>query len=423
MTTALARLRGGDWNTPLLAAAAALLAAILAAETMASSSLLLPEEDADLTAAMWLRLVAGFVGTAYWSPVVIEVNDEEDFAIGGSTSLAPLTVTLAGLLALYTVLRRARRTDAGPWEHSLRAAAPFAFGVALLSGVFGRVSLDDGVVIRTAFVEPLVGALALATAVAMLAYRDLWKPLPAGVVAFGERWWNAARVAAYGLGVAIALSSLTSLLLVFLHHKRLDGWGNVFGGLPAFFGVILNCGIALLSVASGGRIASSIGPTEYIALYRLHGLSRWYWLLALIPIVTVVLTARYAARRGGVSWPRVTAVFVGTWVVLAWASRLRFGFAFSEVGGSATAGASLLWGALALGAWIGLVAPFLAPRVAKDVEATEDPGIPAPRPRRETGPAHVLVATLAVVAMLGAAVGSVVAGVQAAEIDQEQDAP
>lgn len=427
-TTPLERVRNGDWRTALTAAAAGLLAAIVAAQAMATSFLLLPtEEDVPLGAGMWLRLVSGLVGMAFWAPVEIGGNDAEEWGAGASGSIAPLTITLAALGALYVVLRRAARSEEGPWEHALRAAVPFAVGVALLPGVFGRFTdPEDGIQVSTAWMEPLLFALVLATVTGLLAYRDLWKPSSENVTALRGQWEGPARVAAYALAVGIALSGAAAVLLLFLHGSEADGVGTVFASLPAFFGVILNAGIALFAFAAGGR-GGMTGAPDYVALYRLHDLAPAHWLLVLVPIVTVVLTARWAARRGGVSWARVVALVVVGWFVLSWASRVRYTFGLFNVGGQASAGASLTWGALMLALWFGVVAPLVAPYVSADVSPTELM-TPEPAPRREA-PANVLVTTLAVMAILWAACGAAIAEARAPagpvedRIDQRIDVP
>lgn len=427
MTTPLDRVRTGDWRTALTAAVAALLAAIVAAQLVATSFLLAPE-DADVPrgAGMWLRLVCGLVGTAFWAPVRFGAGDEDEFGGGASASIAPLTITLAALVALYVVLRRSQRGEAsGAWELALRAAAPFAVLVALVTGLFGRYeSSEHGMKVTTAWVEPLLFALVLATLTGLLAYRDVWKPFSDSVTALRGQWEGPARVAAYALGVGLALSSAAALLLLVVHGANAAALSDVLRSLPAFLGVVLNVGIALFGIASGGRGVVT-GAPDYVALYKLYHLSPAHWLLVLIPVVTVVLTARWAARRGGVSWARVVALVVAVWFVLAWASRARFTFGMLNVGGQSSAGASLLWGSLALAVWFGVVAPLVAPYVTGNVSPTEAM-TPDPRPRRETAP-NVLVTTLAVMAILWAACGAVIAEARSPErpdrIDQPLDGP
>ena len=413
--------REGDWRTALLAAAAGVLAAFVVAALVSLTAALadLPRNDDGLvvTSDTWLRYVAATVGSTFWGPMVLETGSDGFFGGFASAAFAPLTATAASLAALYAVLRRAPRDRASTaLAGAVRAAVPFATGVGVVA-LFGRYASPDldGLTLRTSVPEAAFWAFVTATATGLVAYRDLWPPLPAELRARRDDWWLAARGAFAGLAAGYLLCAAVVLGHLVGYRERLGGWGNVGRALPALLGYLPNAAASLFSVASGGRYGLSAGPRAHVALYERHGLSPLYLLLLLVPAVAVTVAVRYVARRRGDRTERdvralvVRAGFVaaGLWWLSEVAGRVRFAADVFDVPARAAVGASLFWGTLAVLAWFVAGGWLLARFAVARVPAGTVPK--PPRPRREAA-TYVLVLALATAAVAVAGIGSVLAG-------------
>lgn len=421
MRERLARLREGDWRTALLAVAAAVLVAFVVAELVGTSWLLIdPEDDpgiAPTSGGEWLRHVCSTVGSAFWSPILIDTGSDGFLGRFASAGVAPLTVTVPALAAFYAVLRRAPRTAGTAFANALRAAVPFALVIGLVS-LLGRNDLlgEGELAVRTTFPEPAFFAFATAMLVGMLAYRDLWAPLPGELRGVRDRWWLALRGALVGLGTGFGISAVVALGLLLGHHDRLGGWTNVARALPAFFGFLPNAAVALFSVGTGGRLQASAGPGLYVSLLHRHDLSAWYWLLVLVPLVAIAVSVRYVARRRG---DRTDAEVAGTvlraavlaaalWWLSAIVSRMTFGAGLLDLGGRGSLGAGLFWGMLTVGAAFALLGWVFARYAARRYPAGTDVTRPS-RPRAVSLPPYRGVLALAALAVALAGLGAVVA--------------
>ena len=339
----------------------------------------------DVTMTRWLRYVAATVGMAFGSPMSVKQGQlnafvDEDFEITFRARFVPLTVTLAGLAALWWVARRQKRAHGSPdpVAEAVRVAAVYAAGIATLTA-FARwhvTSVDDEfggeATMRIAFSmtpwKAAFWAFCGAYAVVWLAH--------ARFAPFGrwETWRVAVRGALGGLAVGVAASFGFLVALGYAYGDRVDATsGEVTRGLPVAVAYAVDFGTAMFGVLTGGQFT-----------YPFAERGRWSllsppvpgaMLLALaIPALAVLAGAWYVTRHARrlsllpAEVPGVCALMAVpaalAWLALAVAGAAEFGGGYGYdfgIVGTTRAGA-VLWDALLVGLWFG-AGGWLAGRV------------------------------------------------------------
>lgn len=365
------RIAAGDWRPALVTALPAVLVAVVLAALGALALVYARQPGGDelvgdTSPGRLVRYACAALGMAFGSPLSATSSGDDDFSFDYAVRFPALTVTLAALVALWLLARRAawRNLAADRLADSVRAAAVFAAGIAAVSA-FGRWSVpfeeqtfDGDVPVRLSFAVSPFKAFFWAF---LAAYAVVW--LASGPLALPERaagWLLAARGALVGLGAGVAVAWVVLAVLGYLYVDEAGGdASDITRALPLALAYGVGFGLAMLGVLAGGEFGYPIGDRHQWS-YFADGVPGVYLLLLVVPAVAVLAGALYVTRRGGV--PRAEAVracarmafpaaLLWLGVAVAGSARLTQSTGFGFIGGS-TAGPRL-WDALLVGLWFG----------------------------------------------------------------------
>jgi hypothetical protein len=344
----LTRILEGDWSRALAAVAPILLAAVIGAQLFLLSVWLLAGDAGQAIGGLdldtYLRALSLAVAAIFFAGVQGDISASV-FSTASSVHAVPLGATGLVVATAWLVLRRSATGDKSERVALAVRVSVLVSLVVLTLALLGRVHLqgDAGTLVAdplTAFVGSLVAMLA----VSLLAVREGPLPRPA----WTRPWVPYLRPAAVGVGLALILGWLavvgSALLEAHAHDTPLT---DVLKALPAAVVYGPTIGQAGAHIGMLGGVSAGVGwlfgSSADLSLWQRHGLSPWYWLYALIPLVVVVLTTRTALRAVGPQHDedearqvalRVGVPFAVLWAGLALLTRIRVGaFVFASTAG------------------------------------------------------------------------------------------
>jgi uncharacterized Zn finger protein (UPF0148 family) len=375
---AFQRLVGGDWSRPARAALVALAVTLVLAALATASAQLAAGVDgggdpvfSDLTAGRWLKYVCAAVGLSFGSSMSVEPTGGGGFFFVPSfaVAIAPLTVTIGALWALYARARKELGDTADRVGEVARMAAVFALGIGVLTA-FGRWTLtedDAGVRFVTSPWKPMFWAFAAAVALAWLA---------TGTRTVPDRWRDLAlssRAAAAGVATGVGLGFVLMVALAYQPPDQVEtNAGDVTRTVPLMASFGVNLGNGILGSVSGGRLHVLTDTDKGWWPLVSSDLPAYFYLGLLIPFVAVGVAVLYLRRRSdAAALPRLCALMAAPaallFLTLAVAGTARasvgIGLGFSA---GARAGAST-WSALLVALWFGLGGWLAAKALARRV--------------------------------------------------------
>jgi hypothetical protein len=376
--TVVERLVQLDWRTTVRIAGPTFLV-LFAASCVLSASLLLLPDSTDGAGGFggrggYFHAVAMLAAMAFGSAVGGSGSSSGDFefSLGVSSGIWPLTVTIL-VLAVFAALCR-RYVVRGGTGQTLVAVAQASIVFAVLAmglSFFAHTSFSDsdskatlgaspGIVFGWALVLSFIVAvvsLFLASWLARLRQDETraarfssWRlPLEGGLAA---------------LATSVVLGGVVFLAIAFGDHSEGHPPSSIVArALPVIAGLFVNIGTTVTGFAMGARVGvTGAGSDVGISYFNLHDLSPAYYLLLLLPIVSIGAGVLWMLHRRqdeddrtlSRACYRMAAPYALGWLVLAFFSRASVGAGFL---GGVHVGPQLLVGfgfALAWGLVVGI---------------------------------------------------------------------
>lgn len=403
--TPVERLLEADWKSATLATLPAVAVLVLGA-LLAAAGLWQSDDAVQLLGQGDLKDAGAGYHNAAATTLAQAFRSRLHFENGGTTGLMPLSLTIATLAVLYAFTRRTTRIDRSPREralHGLRTGVVFALFVWLLS-LLGDWTSRGGQEADTSSGRTLIWSLLFGTATALAAalWRTDGRDLARDRTEVWRRWvqWRLPTEGALvALGTGLLAGGIAAVTIAYLETDTLGTTtAQLTSLLPYAIGVLVNLGVAVMHVGMLGNLMlprSQGADPEAVSLYDLHGASPAYWLLVLLPVVSLLAGAWWIKRRGrglddrGLQRAayRMALPLTVLWSVLLFCSRIYRGDASARVvethtGPRVIEGIALmvLWGIL--GGWLAmaLVRRNVGRRLARSSRLQGVLGVPGGTP-------------------------------------------
>jgi hypothetical protein len=306
--TPVERFLEADWRSAALAAVPAVVVLVLGA-TLAAAGLWQSDDAVKLLGQGDLKDAGAGYHNAAATTLAQAFRSRLHFDGGLTTGLMPLSLTIATLAALYAATRRTTRIDRSPREralHGLRTGAVFALFGWLLS-LFGDWTSRGGQEADTSSGRAFLWALLFgaATALAAALWRTDGRDLARDRTEVWRRWvqWRLPTEGALvTLGSGLLLGGVAAVVIAYLEKDTLGTTNaQLTSLLPYALAVLVNLGVAVMHVGMLGNLMLPRVPgadPQAVSLYDLRGASPAYWLLLLLPVVSLLAGAWWIKRRG-----------------------------------------------------------------------------------------------------------------------------